>query len=93
MAMNVFRWLFEDRRTGRIVIGQTPNLLLLIFLAATAARWIGPSRGAVATTIRVTQAGSLFLWALDELVRGVNPFRRIGGAVVIATMPFMGMLR
>lgn len=91
--MTIFRWLFEDRRTGRIVIGQSPNLLMLVFIAATASRLVEGRRGAAGTAIRGAQAGSLFLWALDEVVRGVNPFRRIGGAAVAAIVPFRRMLR
>ena len=32
------RWLFEDRRTERLVVGQAPNLLMLAFVAASASR-------------------------------------------------------
>ncbi len=91
--MTIFRWLFEDRRTGRIVIGQSPNLLMLVFIAATASRIVEGRRGAVGTAIRGAQAGSLFLWGLDEVLRGVNPFRRFGGAAVVAAVPFRRMLR
>ena len=89
----VVRWPFEDRRTGRIVIGQSPNLLMLVFLAATASRLLEGRRGAAGAAIRGVQAGSLGLWALDEALRGVNPFRRFGGAAVIAAVPFRRMLK
>ncbi len=91
--MNIYRWLFEDRRTGRIVVGQSPNLLMLLFLAATASRMVEGRRGGVGKAIRGVQAGSLFLWALDEALRGVNPARRIGGAALVAAVPFRRMLR
>ena len=91
--MNWFRWLFEDRRTGRIVVGQSPNLLMLVFIAATASRLVERRRGPAGGAIRSVQAGSMFLWALDEVLRGVNPFRRLGGAALIAAIPFRRMLR
>ncbi len=91
--MDIYRWLFEDRRTGRIVIGQSPNLLMLVFLAATASRLVEGRRGAAGSAIRGAQAGSLFLWALDEALRGVNPFRRLGGLAVVAAVPFRRMLK
>ena len=89
----VVRWLFEDRRTGRIVIGQSPNFLMLLFLAATASRLVEGRQGTIGKAIRGVQAGSLGLWALDEVLRGVNPARRLGGAAVAAAVPFRRMLR
>ena len=39
--------------------------------------------------LRNLGTSGLSLWGLDELLRGVNPFRRIGGAVVLATIATM----
>lgn len=74
-----FRWLFADRATGRIVIAQVPNVSMWLFLAALAASFVVPPSRA-ATAARVVQIGSLAFWALDELTRGVNPWRRMLGA-------------
>ena len=81
---DAFRWLFEDRRTGKIVVGQTPNLPLILFVCAFAADAALKPQGAAGTVLRGVKVSSLSYWALDELVRGVNPFRRIGGAAVLA---------
>ena len=35
------------------------------------------------TVLDVIATGALLWWAVDEIVRGVNPFRRILGAVVV----------
>lgn len=35
-----------------------------------------------ATAVDGVRHGSLLVWALDELVRGTTPFRRVLGAVV-----------
>ena len=86
-------WMFVDRRTGRLVIGQTPNAAMLVFIAACAARPLVSPRRLPGTTVRLAQGGSLFFWAADELLRGVNPFRRIGGAVVLCATPFRRLIR
>ncbi len=72
-------WLFRDRRTGRITIAQFPNVALWIFLATAVLRRIGPSHGAVRTTFGAIGVAALAWWAVDEVLRGVNPFRRLLG--------------
>ena len=73
-------WLFRDRRTGRIVVAQFPNLPLVLYLVFGAARLVWPAAGVVATV-------ALLWWAGDEILRGVNPFRRmLGGVVAAATL-------
>ena len=86
------RWLFEDRSTGALVFGQTPNALGWIFLGSLAARLV-TRPGTARTSAGLVCAGSLALWAADEGIRGVNPFRRIGGALVLATVPFGRLVR
>jgi len=43
---------------------------------------LSPTRAAAVNGIR---HGALFVWALDEVVRGASPFRRALGAVILAT--------
>ncbi len=74
-------WLFRDRRTGRIVVGQLPNVPLIVWLAATVLAAV--TSGGVHTTFSVVATLGLVVWAGDELIRGVNPFRRLLGAVVL----------
>lgn len=76
-------WLFRDRRTGRIVIAQWPNLPLWIFFASSAVKRFVDPGGAAGGALEVVRAGSLGWWSVDEVWRGVNPFRRILGAVVL----------
>jgi hypothetical protein len=38
----------------------------------------------VGTAVEVTGTAALVIWAVDEIVRGVNPWRRMLGAVVLA---------
>lgn len=77
-------WLFRDRTTGRITIAQFPNAPLWAFLVASVLRRLLTPAGTVDSTLRVVAAGSLFWWAADELIRGVNPWRRLLGAGVLA---------
>jgi hypothetical protein len=39
--------------------------------------------GSVGTGLDVIGGFALFVWAVEELLRGVNPFRRLLGAVVL----------
>lgn len=88
-AQSVLDWLLRDRATGRWVIAQWPNLPLWLFIGTAALGWIVewavpavPPGG-----LRLLQGLSLIAlawWALDELVRGVNPWRRGLGAAVLA---------
>jgi hypothetical protein len=81
-------WLFRDRRTGQVVIAQFPNLPLWIFLATVVVRRVVPEDSRAFTVFRALALAALAWWALDEVVRGVNPWRRLlglaGCAVVIA---------
>lgn len=89
---SAFRWWFEDRRTGRLVFGQAPNATLLLFVAASGARVLASAREPAGAAVRLVQVGALGVWAADELLRGVNPFRRAGGAAVLLAAPFRRML-
>ena len=77
-------WLFRSRETGRITIAQAPNLPLWIFLGAAALRLMLDPEGTAGRTVDVVATGALFWWAADEIVRGVNPWRRFLGAAVLA---------
>ena len=81
---NVFDWLFRDRRTGRVVIAQWPNLALSLFLAAAAIRLLARPAGTAATVLNAVATLTLLWWAVDEGARGVNPFRRALGVMVLA---------
>jgi hypothetical protein len=76
-------WCFRNRETGAITIAQTPNLSLSVFLVATAILWLTHPTGALSTMAKVVATGSLIVWAVDEVVRGVNPWRRFLGVAVL----------
>jgi hypothetical protein len=73
-------WLFRNRRTGRITIVQFPNAALALFLVASVLGRLVHGNDA----LRVIATGALVWWAADEIVRGVNPWRRLLGGAVLA---------
>ncbi len=88
---SLFDWFFRDRRTGRILVAQVPNLAILLWLGTVLARQF-TVQGTTADTL-LEWAGSFTLgwWAIDEVVRGVNPWRRVLGlagciAVVVSVI-------
>jgi hypothetical protein len=74
-------WLFRDRRTGRVVIAQIPNIPLVVWITAASLRWLVD--GDTGTALGVIAMLALVVWAADEIIRGVNPWRRFVGAVVL----------
>lgn len=76
-------WVFRDRRTGRIVVGQWPTAPLGVWLGATVLRWLLDPGGGWRTALDVVAGVALAVWAVDEIVRGVNPWRRALGTVVL----------
>ena len=76
------RWWVTDRH-GDVVLGQYPNPALAVWLVAALLRWTGIVDGESADTARDIGTGALLVWALDEIVRGASPFRRLLGAAVL----------
>jgi hypothetical protein len=72
-------WMFRSRRTGEITIAQFPNAALWIFLVTVLLRSVVRTRGGVRTGIDAVAVAALAAWAVDEVVRGVNPWRRLLG--------------
>lgn len=74
-------WWFTDRATGRVVVAQAPNPALVVWIAAAAGRIVSGTE--LDHKLSWIGSGALVVWGLDELLRGVNPFRRLLGAVVL----------
>ena len=81
-------WAFRDRTTGAITIAQPPNLPLWLFLGLTALAWLAdalaPASRPIAGWLGIAAHLALAWWAIDEILRGVNPWRRVlgGGALL-----------
>ena len=78
------RWMVVSRKTGRVTLAQWPNLALWVFIATLIAQQFCEAIGPLETTLRILGTIALIVWASDEIARGVNPFRRILGAAVLA---------
>lgn len=84
LLKSLIDWLFRNRQTGRITIAQAPNVPLWLFIVAAAVRLLLDPAGGARTALDGVAAGALVWWAIDEIVRGVNPWRRLlGGAVLV----------
>lgn len=76
-------WWFTSRATGRITVAQFPNVPLLVFLGAVVAGRLLDHHHQISRVCADVATGAIVLWALDEILRGVNPWRRLLGAVVL----------
>ena len=81
MESTLFDRTFKDSE-GNIVLGQMPNLPILVWVTATLLQLVFTS-GKVYTGLNAIAFGSLFTWAWQELFDGVNYFRRALGLVVL----------
>ena len=85
-------WMFRSRQTGKITVAQLPNAPLIVFLVAVAVRWVFHPSGTIGTIVTVVATVALIGWAGDEIIRGVNPWRRILGGAVLA-LTIVGLLK
>ena len=81
-APSVLAWLFRHRRTGQITIAQFPNVALWLFVITVVLRRIVTTGSTAHTAVDWAGAVTLGGWAVDEVLRGVNPWRRFLGAAV-----------
>jgi hypothetical protein len=75
-------WWVRDR-DGKLILAQWPNPALAVWLVSIIVGATGLLGGARGDTLTAIGQGALIVWALDELVRGANPFRRLLGAAVL----------
>jgi hypothetical protein len=78
-----WRWWFEDRSTGEITVAQFPNWPLWSIGGCWTARLLSAEGSTIHDTLGWTIHGLWLFWGADEVLRGVNPWRRVLGAVVI----------
>ena len=71
-------------QNGELTLAQRPNPALAVWLVAVVVGWTGVLGTDRTATLAGVGRGALVVWALDELVRGASPFRRLLGAVVLA---------
>jgi hypothetical protein len=83
MIHRLLFWFFQNRSTGAITIAQAPNFSLWTAIVAGALIWVWHPPGRLGVALDVVFGGALFIWALDEVLRGVNPWRRCLGPAVL----------
>jgi hypothetical protein len=79
-------WLFRSRETGKLTVAQMPNAALVLFVGFRIAEAFVPSHRTAHDVLHWLAIAALAWWGLDELLRGVNPFRRILGVAVLASL-------
>jgi hypothetical protein len=84
-SVSWLRWLFETKQ-GEIVIMQVPNVPLILALVADLVAYL--TAGQVHEVSNWIARALFAVWALMEIGWGVNPFRRMLGAIVLALVGF-----
>lgn len=74
-------WWFRSS-DGSLTLAQWPNAALWVWIVALVLGRFDLS-ATHATAVDGVRHGALLVWALDEVVRGASPFRRVLGAVVL----------
>jgi len=77
------RWWFENRETGRITVAQFPNWPLFAIGCAWIVGRIADDASGLDDIAGVAATALWVFWGADELLRGVNPWRRLLGSGVI----------
>lgn len=67
---------------GEIVIGQMPNLPIIIWAVASLLKAVYKT-GKINLGLDLLASSSLFIWAIQEVFQGVNYFRRGLGLIVL----------
>ncbi len=86
-------WMFRSRESGKLAIAQLPNLPLTLFLVLRLAQAVSSPRGTTESVLHWAGTAALVWWAVDELARGVSPFRRLLGGGVLAWLVVSAFLR
>lgn len=64
-----------------------------MWLVATTLRWALRPDDGWDTALRAVGSLALVVWAVDEVARGVNPFRRMLGAGVLLSAAVSALVR
>jgi hypothetical protein len=83
MMRRFLLWFFQNRKTGAITVAQVPNFVLWVVIVGSVLIWVWHPLGRLRIALEIIVKGGLFVWAIDEVWRGVNPFRRCLGVAVL----------
>jgi hypothetical protein len=81
-----FDWCFRNRETGKITIAQFPNAALWLIMISAASRQAAARGTTTYTVLEWVGTIGLAWWSFDELLRGVNPWRRALGLAGLALL-------
>lgn len=81
-----FDWAFRSRETGKLTVWQLPNLPLVLFAVLRLAEALLDPHGTTRDVLHWSGSAALAWWALDEVIRGESPFRRVLGGVVLGAV-------
>lgn len=84
MDTSLFDTVFRDEQ-GEIVIAQPPNLSLSIWIGASLLE-LAVSEGPIHETLEIVALAAIIVWSLQELLDGVNYFRRGLGLLVLVSV-------
>lgn len=73
---------FCSDKDGKIVIGQFPNFPLILWFLTKGMSLVTNNKG-LKTSLDIASLIFLTIWALLELTRGVNSFRKTLGAITL----------
>lgn len=76
---------FWKDRSGKVVIWQTPNLLLFAWIILALILGV-IDKGRPEQLIQILASLLLGVWAILEIISGVNYFRRLLGAAVLTAI-------
>ncbi len=91
-SRGIVDWLFRNRRTGERTFVQLPNAPIIVWFVASVVHLFWDPSVAGWDVLTVVSTGALAFWACDEVLRGVNPFRRMLGAGVLVWL-MVGLVR
>jgi len=83
MRITSVRWWFENRNTGQITIAQFPNWPLFAIGAGWLIGALANEDSTIHDIVDVALVTLWLYWGATELTRGVNPWRRALGSMVI----------
>lgn len=79
------QWWIRDS-DGDVALVQAPNAALIVWFVSVVVGWTGAFDHDRDATVTRAGQGALVVWALDEVLRGSSPARRLLGAIVLIAM-------
>lgn len=92
MALTTKVKAFCSDNDGKIVLGQVPNFPLIAWFLFKVMSLIANSKG-IKTSLDIVSLVFLSIWALLEITKGVNGFRKTLGTIVLIAIAINVLLK